>query len=137
MNKAKVNSTELRVSWKREYRGAEFIALIYAINHGYGEAKELIDILPQFSKHRLEIALTSLLSVGLVKKNGGAMVVSSDAMIIDRLTQMEPMILPVDHGEVNIRKIISIYEGLGIKEPNVALSVLRHTAKDFMGNVGR
>ncbi len=137
MNKAKVNSTELSIRWKREYDGAEFIALIYAISHGYCEAKELIDILPQFSKHRLEIALTSLLSVGLVKKNGEAMIVSSDALIIDRLTLMEPMNLPIDSGEVNIPKIISIYEGLGIKEPSVALSVLYHTVSEDMEKVGR
>ena len=123
--------TTVEIRWKREIGCAECLAIMYAIESGYNTRDALIFALPQFSKNRIEAALTILFASQLVTVQVDLLILSPDAMLIDKITISPNLILPIIADEVTIPFMLSILKKLGIENPGLVLDTVFFNSKSI------
>lgn len=111
----------LSFRWKKGLGRPECIAILYAVHYGYQDAQALQQALPQFSRTRLESALTDLLASQLVEVLQGQLVLSEDALRLDQMTQSSPLIIPAPSDELSMEEKQALLRTLDIT--NTALAV--------------
>ena len=131
MSSYPVAQTSVEIRWKREIDNAECIAIMYAVDSGYNTRDDLIFALPQFSKNRIEAALTILFAAQLVTVQIDQLILAPDAMLIDEITMSPNIILPIAADEVVIPFMLNAFKQLGIENPGLALDVVFFNAKSI------
>ena len=118
------NKTAIQIRWRREVYSAECLAIIYALDSTFNTREELLHVLPQFSKNRLEVALESLFIYQLVSQQVDQLILSPDARRIDELTMQPDLILPVSTGDVTLSFMLKLLGKLGFENPGIALGAI-------------
>ncbi|HIF9205867.1 hypothetical protein C5F63_05750 [Photobacterium damselae subsp. damselae] len=124
MSASPVVQTSVQIRWKREIANAECLAIIYAIEHGYCTCDSLICALPQFSKTRIEEALSTLFATQLVSQQIDKLILSPDAILIDEITMSPNFYLPIAAHEITIPFMLAVFKQLGIENPGLALDTV-------------
>lgn len=131
MSSYPVAQTSVEIRWKREIDNAECIAIMYAVDSGYNTRDDLIFALPQFSKNRIEAALTILFAAQLVTVQIDQLILAPDAMLIDEITMSPNIILPIAADEVVIPFMLNAFKQLGIENPGLVLDVVFFNPKSI------
>lgn len=131
MSSYPVAQTSVEIRWKREIDNAECIAIMYAVDSGYNTRDDLIFALPQFSKNRIEAALTILFAAQLVTVQIDQLILAPDAMLIDEIMMSPNIILPIAADEVVIPFMLNVFKQLGIENPGLALDVVFFNPKSI------
>lgn len=108
---------ELKFHWRRQDIKEAIYAVTKAVAAGYNTKDKLLAVLPQFSTHRIALAIDALITAGMATNNLGSLTICPDMDIIFELlkrTLMLPLSLQ-DAKNPAMRRVL--LNKLGCKNP--------------------
>lgn len=108
---------ELQFYWKRQEIREAIAAVTKAVAAGYNTKDKLLAVLPQFSIHRIALAIDSLITADMAENNLGSLTIHPDMDIVFELLKGKFM-LPLSAKEAKapgVRRVL--INKLGCKNP--------------------